>query len=330
MRLSDLQQAKGCISDLNFECDGIVGVHSKRSTHFFRAMGMGLLLGVALLALFYSIGFTDRFWIPSLPGQPSANESPSAGWLGFGQDNLAAGSLPPLFTGSALLALFFLLLLFVFYLLFNIYRRHKAEKALIDSERIYRQAIENASGVPYELHYDTYEYAFMGEEIESLVGIPKDKFRFQSFQDLVQEIILTGERAPEDPLEYGKAFRLGQHAQFRADLRIVTPGGEHKWISDCSVPLRDKQTGEIIGSLGILQDITERKINEENLRQSEDRLRSLFEGITDTIIVYDTSGRILDANEFAGRRLGYSLEELLSISIREIEPLDFSVEKGNC
>ena len=45
-----------------------------------------------------------------------------------------------------------------------------------------------------------------------------------------------------------------------------------------------------------------------------------MEQATDSIIVHDINRRIIDVNETAGRKLGYTREELLSMSITDISP----------
>jgi PAS domain S-box-containing protein len=68
------------------------------------------------------------------------------------------------------------------------------------------------------------------------------------------------------------------------------------------------------------RDITERKQVEESLRESEANYRHLFEYANDSIFIIDLStSRILDANENAARRLGYTRKELLKLRTRDID-----------
>jgi PAS domain S-box-containing protein len=68
------------------------------------------------------------------------------------------------------------------------------------------------------------------------------------------------------------------------------------------------------------RDITERKHVEESLRESEANYRHLFEYANDSIFIIDLStSRILDANQNAARRLGYTRKELLKLRTREID-----------
>ena len=71
----------------------------------------------------------------------------------------------------------------------------------------------------------------------------------------------------------------------------------------------------------IFDDITERKRAEESLRDSEQALRAIFDGALDGILVADIGTRkFLAANTAICRMLGYTLEEIVGISVSDIHP----------
>lgn len=157
----------------------------------------------------------------------------------------------------------------------DVTERVKAEEQLKRTHNIYQSAIANAQGVPYLLKYTDYSYEFMGEGCEELLGVPASELTFEKMREIVKEMVVPEPNAPSDPYEYGRMFREGKVKRYRMDLRIKTPTGEEKWLSDCSVQVKDEKTGKVIGSLGILQDITYRKQIEEELRKSRDNLQKL-------------------------------------------------------
>jgi len=67
------------------------------------------------------------------------------------------------------------------------------------------------------------------------------------------------------------------------------------------------------------RDITKRREAEEALRESEERFRSVFENAVDAIFIHDLDGRIRGVNPQACESLGYSREELLELSIHDID-----------
>lgn len=72
-----------------------------------------------------------------------------------------------------------------------------------------------------------------------------------------------------------------------------------------------------IGVYGIYRDITDQKLAEETLRQSEEKYRTIIETIEDGYFEVDLQGRFLFFNEALIRILGYSREELGRMSYQD-------------
>jgi len=75
-------------------------------------------------------------------------------------------------------------------------------------------------------------------------------------------------------------------------------------------PARD-ESGTVVFLIAEGYDISQRKRDEELLRESEEKFRSLTASAQDAIVTLDDSGRILFWNEAAHRTFGYSAEETL-------------------
>lgn len=100
-----------------------------------------------------------------------------------------------------------------------------------------------------------------------------------------------------------------------------TPSGDLNWLNTSKVPLRDLN-GNIIGILGTYEDITEKKLSEKALKESEERYKSLFNNNHSVMLLIDPeNGEIVDVNPAACNYYGWSRTELLNKKITEINTL---------
>jgi two-component system, cell cycle sensor histidine kinase and response regulator CckA len=73
------------------------------------------------------------------------------------------------------------------------------------------------------------------------------------------------------------------------------------------------------GIIGVMEDITDRKLAETALREREARYRAVIETSADGFLLVDRGGRILEVNDSYVRMSGYSREELLRMTIADLE-----------
>ena len=104
--------------------------------------------------------------------------------------------------------------------------------------------------------------------------------------------------------------------------RVMRPDGTQRWIRDNAFPVRD-ESQRIHRLVGVAEDITEKKQAEDALRDSEQKLRTLFNQSPDTIMTVDTAGAILLINRGAAlessgsKRAGMHSAALLPVAWRE-------------
>lgn len=114
-----------------------------------------------------------------------------------------------------------------------------------------------------------------------------------------------------------------QGATSRGEERIPIPNGNARVYDVIKTPIFHAD-GRRRGLVVLGRDITERKRAEEALRESEEKYRFLFENAGDVILIHDEEARILAFNKLAVARLGYTPEELLSMTIHQIDAPEHS------
>lgn len=118
----------------------------------------------------------------------------------------------------------------------------------------------------------------------------------------------------EDVDRLGKAVEkaLSEARPFELELRAVRRDGEIRDIIAWGFPELDPG-GNVIALHGSVQDITERRRGEAELRESEQRYRTIFERNRNPIAIVDTDGRYLEANAAFLDFVEKSREELLAM-----------------
>jgi len=179
-------------------------------------------------------------------------------------------------------------------------------------------------------------------EAEEALRESEEKFRLLTEQNLLGIIIIQDglvkyvnktasgiteysieEALDWKPNEFGKLFHpddLGfvmEQAQKKQEgakdvvthysYRMLTKSREVRWIDQYSKTI--SFAGKTADLITII-DITESKQAEEALRESEERVRTLLDAITETVTLLDTEGTVLASNEVAARRLGLTVDEL--------------------
>jgi len=99
----------------------------------------------------------------------------------------------------------------------------------------------------------------------------------------------------------------------RIEHRIIRRDGQVRYVAVLSRLIRDT-TGKVIEWYGANQDITESKLAEEALKESEEKYSQLVEQSNDGIVMIDTRGIIIFVNSKTMKFTGYAQEEILNQS----------------
>ena len=124
---------------------------------------------------------------------------------------------------------------------------------------------------------------------------------------------------PEDRemLETAITRALKDGEPYRNEFRIVAPAADTRWIANRGQVYRD-DNGRPLRMLGVVKDITDRKLTERALRDNEERFRSIVETTSEWIWAIDREARIVYSSPTIERILGYRPEEVIGHSLQSL------------
>ena len=186
---------------------------------------------------------------------------------------------------------------------------HEALEALVESENKYRQLI-NTAPIGIVVTQDRF-LKLVNPQALTISGYSEQELTSRSFVEIVhpadRAMVMTyharrlnGEAVPETYL-----------------LRIVTKGGETKWIENKGVliTLKDRPA-----TLNYLFDVTERHLAADKLLKSESTLNMLLEAIPIPVFYKDREGRYLGFNKAFETFFGENKEHLIGKRVFDISP----------
>lgn len=190
----------------------------------------------------------------------------------------------------------------------DITERKAAEQAILVSQTSLLLAAEAAALGTWDFNYSN-KYFLASEQLLRIFGLSQD---FEATIDDFNRLI-----HPDD-IEFvlSKTSTYASSKQvIHLEYRIVHRKTKQiKWIAT-SARTFFTESGEPIRNVGVVQDITERKLAEQALRQSEERYRQLIEFAPTSIFLATADGTITHVNPAACQLLGYNFEELVGMSI---------------
>ena len=117
---------------------------------------------------------------------------------------------------------------------------------------------------------------------------------------------------PEDRRRLGEALRktLKEGSDLVIEHRFVAPSGEVRWLTVRGQAIRD-ETGWVVRMVGVSADITERKLAELAVRESNDRLRLMVEQIPAVLWTTDRELRFTSSVGAALAGLGLKANQVV-------------------
>jgi diguanylate cyclase (GGDEF)-like protein/PAS domain S-box-containing protein len=124
-----------------------------------------------------------------------------------------------------------------------------------------------SSDTVYRLRYDSMTYEYISPSIIRLLGYTPDEIKHINFRSLILETKIISNKIQQihSFSELEKARKNGDVTKWQADYLVCKKDGEQIWVTDSSYPWVD-QSGQVIGSIGSLRDITDRVNAEEKVK----------------------------------------------------------------
>jgi PAS domain S-box-containing protein len=188
--------------------------------------------------------------------------------------------------------------------------RLRAEGAVVESEEKFRTLVEHLREVIFSVDAKGY-FTFIGASIEPIAGFRQEEIIGEHFSRFVHPHDRDG--LVED-WQRTSGGRLGSY-----DFRIMTKGGDVRWVRTSSRPVYDGET--LSGMTGIMMDVTGEKDARTSLSESEDRYRKLWELSTDGLVLINgETGEIIDCNAEFSILTGRTKDQLRRMCIWQTRP----------
>jgi PAS domain S-box-containing protein len=199
-------------------------------------------------------------------------------------------------------------------LVWDVTERKLNEKKLFESEERLNKLVENTNAVLYKLSYGDMKYEYLHPAIEKLTGYTPEEIVSMGFDRIVEKIERVGgiEIESEELIENREKLE----SEYHADYLIKRKDGTLCWLSDFSYPSYNEK-GDLVGSTGILTDITYRKEAEQAINTEKIKFEQLFENSPVAIALLDEKNRVVTINSSFSKLFGYSLKEIEDTDIDE-------------
>ncbi len=184
--------------------------------------------------------------------------------------------------------------------------RKQAEKALSESEETYRNLFQNAQVGLFRTRIKDGKFLESNEQLAKMFGFTdRDEFIAECVTFQKYALSRTHGKILEEIKEKGKIENL--------EVQFCRKNGSVFWVRFSAIILREKGFIE-----GVAEDVTEQKIAEEALRESEEQYRLLADNATDNIWILQLSDmRMLYSSPSVERLLGYTSEQFLTLTLSD-------------
>ena len=192
----------------------------------------------------------------------------------------------------------------------DITRRRSVEEALRKSEARYRALVESIGEGVVAVDEDEL-FTFANRAAAETFGVDQEALVGRSLRDFLSEESWSLVLAHTERRKRGEVGRY--------ELDIVCPDGTTRNIALHVAP-RYNENRDYVGATAVFFDMTEAKLAERALHESEERYRTLFEESQDIIYITARDGTLVDISPSAETLFGYTRQELIEMDVHGLYP----------
>ncbi|MBX0303959.1 PAS domain-containing protein [Haloarcula salinisoli] len=201
-------------------------------------------------------------------------------------------------------------------------RRERA--AALRRERDLTKQLLRVSPMGIAVHAPDGRFTRLNERAEGILGVDRGELVGEILDEPMWEAWgPEGEPFPDESFPLNVVLRTGEPT-FGTEMAVRRRDGARLWLSVSAAPLFDT-TGDIERVIVTFEEITERKQYEQELRESEQQFRAVFEGTLDALLLADDDGDYLDANQAACDLYGLEEAELVGQNVADFAPPGYDV-----
>jgi PAS domain S-box-containing protein len=195
--------------------------------------------------------------------------------------------------------------------------RRAAEQALRDSHRFIAGITDASPDILYAFDMPNARLEYVNEQAARLLGWPSREI-MSGGPPFLRKHMHPEDRAGVDAWFRRLAAATGNEV-IEHEYRVRDAAGNWRWLRTRDTVRVRSDDGLPLRVLGTAADVTAGKQAEQALRESQQRFHQVMEQAADAIFVVDTDSRFVEVNRQACESLGYTRDELLSMTVPEVQ-----------
>ncbi len=182
------------------------------------------------------------------------------------------------------------------------------------SEERWQFALEGAGDGVWDWDAKT-NTVFFSHQWKAMLGYSENDISntFQSWEKLLH---------PDDKKDVFE--KLDNHFKgntplYQSEQRLKCKNGSYKWILDRGKVIKWDEEGKPLRIIGTHTDISESKLAEKALKDSEEKYRTILKTAIDGFWLVDINGKLVEVNDTYCRMSGYTMQEILFKNVSDLD-----------